>query len=238
MDNPAPEPPFPPTEEFIPVGPLTLSGLRRAAQECRGCALYANATQAVTGEGPTPARVMVIGEQPGDSEDKQGRPFVGPAGRLFDKALAEAGLDRRGLFVTNAVKHFSFEPRGKARIHKRPKDSEVRACNPWLEAELELVKPELVLLLGATAGLAVMGPAFRVTRDRGRALTSPLAPVVFATAHPSSVLRAPDEAARREAYRALVADLRIVAEALRSRHARRRGPAVAATRQRQLSLLP
>jgi uracil-DNA glycosylase len=179
--------------------------------------------------------VMVVGEQPGDSEDKQGRPFVGPAGKMFDKALAEAGLDRSQIFVTNAVKHFSFEQRGKARIHKKPKDSEVRACNPWLKAELELVQPELLLLLGATAGLAVLGPTFRVTRDRGRPLESALAPIVIATAHPSSVLRAPDDAARREAYQALAADLRVVAAALeRPRKPVRRRAAV----QRQLPLLP
>jgi len=238
MRNPTPAPPFPATEDFVPAGPLTLSGLRKAAQECRGCALYQHATQAVVGEGPMPARVMVVGEQPGDSEDTQGRPFVGPAGRIFDAALADAGLDRNALFVTNAVKHFSFEPRGKARLHKKPKDSEVRACSPWLRAELELVQPEILVLLGATAGVAVMGRAFRVTRDRGRPLESALAPIVFATAHPSSILRAPDEASRREAYDALVADLRIVAESLRARPARRRRTAAPSARQQQLPLLP
>jgi len=160
---------------------------------------------------------VAIGEQPGDSEDRQGRPFVGPAGRILDKALAQAGLDRGTVYVTNAVKHFSFEERGKARIHKKPRQSEIKACNPWLRAELETIGPELVLLLGSTAAQAVFGPAFRVTRERGKPLTSDLAPLVIATAHPSSVLRARDDASRREAYRLLVSDLEAASRELRKR---------------------
>ena len=205
---------FPPTESFLPAR-LTLPALARAAAGCRGCGLYLNATQTVFGEGPAPARAVLLGEQPGDAEDKQGRPFVGPAGRLLDKALEEAGLPRESVYVTNAVKHFSFEPRGKARIHKKPRASEVRACRPWLEAELAVTRPAVLVLLGATAAQAVFGPAFRVSRERGKLLTSTLARVVIATAHPSSILRAPDTAAREEAYRALVADLRVAAEQLR-----------------------
>jgi len=211
----ATHPTYPPTEEFLPAGPLTIEGLAQAAQHCRGCPLYLRATQAVFGEGPATAKIVVVGEQPGDSEDKQGRPFVGPAGRILDKALLEAGIDRTKVYVTNAVKHFSFEERGKTRIHKKPRGSEVRACNPWLKAELEVIRPDVLVVLGVTAGQAVLGPAFRVTRDRGKPLRSELAPVVIATAHPSSILRAPDEAARQQAYRALVADLRVVAAALR-----------------------
>jgi uracil-DNA glycosylase len=188
-----------------------LPALRRASAECRGCALYIKATQTVFGEGPEDARVVLVGEQPGDAEDRQGRPFVGPAGRLLEKALAEAGIRRESVYVTNAVKHFSFEERGKARIHKKPRPGEVRACRPWLEAELQALRPHVVMLLGATAAQAVFGPSFRITRDRGKPLESLLAPVVMATAHPSSVLRAPDPAAREAAYRALVADLAVAA---------------------------
>jgi uracil-DNA glycosylase len=207
---------FLPTEHFLPAR-LSLPALDRAAASCRGCGLYINATQTVFGEGPSTARVVLVGEQPGDAEDKQGRPFVGPAGRMLDRALEEAGLARESVYVTNAVKHFSFEPRGKARIHKKPRASEVRACHPWLEAELAVIHPEVLVLLGATAAQSVFGPTFRVSRERGRPLTTTRAPVVIATAHPSSILRAPDPAARDEAYRALVADLRVAAEQLRQR---------------------
>ena len=204
--------------DFLPSR-LTLPSLERAAESCRGCALYRNATQTVFGEGPSTARVVLVGEQPGDQEDRQGRPFVGPAGRLLDEALQEAGLARGSVYVTNVVKHFSFEPRGKARIHKKPRASEVRACLPWLEAELSVIHPEVLVLLGATAAQAVFGPAFRITRERGKPLATALAPIVIATAHPSAILRAPDSAAREHAFRELVADLRAAAQQLLSRSA-------------------
>ena len=188
--------------------------LREAAQDCRGCGLYLRATQTVFGEGNAHARVVFVGEQPGDSEDRQGRPFVGPAGRIFDEALGAAGLDRGVTYVTNAVKHFKFEERGKRRLHKRPNTPEIKACSPWLRAELDTIRPEVLVLLGATAAQALFGSAFRVTAERGRPLASDLAPLVIATAHPSSVLRAPDDVARRAAFEALVADLRVVAERL------------------------
>jgi len=191
-----------------------LPRLREAAQDCRGCGLYLRATQTVFGEGNAHARVVFVGEQPGDSEDRQGRPFVGPAGRIFDEALAAAGLDRGVTYVTNAVKHFKFEERGKRRLHKRPNTPEIKACSPWLRAELDTIRPEVLVLLGATAAQALFGSAFRVTAERGRPLASDLAPLVIATAHPSSVLRAPDDVARRAAFEALVADLRVVAERL------------------------
>jgi uracil-DNA glycosylase family protein len=197
--------PFVPKDRSLPL-------LARAAEGCRGCGLYLRATQTVFGEGSERARIMFVGEQPGDVEDRKGRPFVGPAGRVFDKALLAAGLERGAAYVTNAVKHFSFEERGKARLHKRPKTGEVKACRPWLEAELEVVRPEVLVLLGATAAQSLFGPAFRITEQRGKPLQSALAPLVIATAHPSSILRARDEPARRAAFDALVADLRFVAE--------------------------
>jgi uracil-DNA glycosylase len=207
------------TEDFLPAV-RTLPSLREAAAGCRGCSLYLRATQTVFGEGPQTARVVAVGEQPGDSEDRQGRPFVGPAGRILDKALAQAGLDRSTVYLTNAVKHFYFEERGKSRIHKKPRQSDVKACNPWLRAELAAIRPDVLLLLGSTAAQAVFGSTFRVTRERGKPLTSALAPVVIATAHPSSVLRAPDDASRHEAYRLLVSDLEVAARELRKRPAR------------------
>jgi DNA polymerase len=176
------------------------------------------ATQTVFGEGPATARLVLVGEQPGDAEDRKGRPFVGPAGRVLDRALAEAGLDRESVYVTNAVKHFSFEERGKLRIHKKPRASEVSACRPWLEAELEAIRPGVLVLLGATAAQAVFGPSFRVSQKRGQLLASALAPVVIATVHPSSILRAPDDTAREQAFRALVADLSLAAAQLARRH--------------------
>jgi uracil-DNA glycosylase family protein len=199
------------TEDFLPAQ-LSLPSLKKAAAACRGCGLYLNATQTVFGEGPATARMVLVGEQPGDSEDKQGRPFVGPAGRLLEKALEEVGLWRESVYLTNAVKHFSFEPRGKARIHKKPRASEVKACRPWLGAELAVIRPDVLVLLGATAAQAIFGPAFRISRERGKPLSSAFAPVVIATGHPSAILRAPDAAAREEAYRALVADLRVAVE--------------------------
>jgi DNA polymerase len=199
-------------EPFLPSGERSLPTLREAAQSCRGCDLYLHATQTVFGEGDAAARVVFVGEQPGDVEDREGRPFVGPAGRVFDRALAAAGLSREAAYVTNAVKHFKFEERGKARLHKRPAAGEVKACRPWLEAELATIRPLAVVLLGATAAQALFGKSFRVTRERGVPLASNLAPLVLATAHPSSILRAPDEVARRAAFEALVSDLRTVAD--------------------------
>lgn len=201
--------------DFIPPRP-TLQTLREAARLCRGCKLWMVGTQTVFGEGPAPARVMIVGEQPGDQEDKEGEPFVGPAGRLLDAALAEVGLDRSQVYVTNGVKHFKWErgEKSKRRIHKKPNDGEIRACRPWLDQELKLVKPEVVLCLGATAAQALLGKTFRVTKSRGQRMNAPFADAVFATVHPSSILRAPDSAAREEARRAFVADLRKVAKFL------------------------
>jgi uracil-DNA glycosylase len=207
--------------EFLPVR-VTLPTMRAAVATCRGCPLHVHATQAVFGEGETSARVMLIGEQPGDSEDLAGKPFVGPAGRLLDEALAAAGIPRDRTYVTNVVKHFKFTQRGKRRIHDKPTRYEVEACRPWLTAELELVAPEIVVVLGATAAQALLGRAFRVTKARGVELESPLARHTFATVHPASVLRSPDEELRREARDALFADLRAVGECYRrldERHA-------------------
>ncbi|HEX9376000.1 MAG TPA: UdgX family uracil-DNA binding protein [Actinomycetota bacterium] len=205
----------PTAEPFLPER-RTLGALREAAATCEGCDLYRNATQTVFGEGRLKARVMFVGEQPGDSEDRQGRPFVGPAGRLLDRALDEAGIDRSLVYVTNAVKHFKWEPRGKRRIHKNPAAEEIRACRPWLDAEIDAVKPEVVVALGATAAKAVIGPKFRVTEQRGEFVDTPLAAMVTATVHPSSILRAPDDTAREQAYAAFVRDLLVVAGAMRS----------------------
>ena len=205
---------FPGAEQFLPKR-RTLNTLREASKGCQGCDLYLPATQTVFGEGPSSARIVMVGEQPGNSEDLEGRPFVGPAGALLDRALVAAKIDRKQVYVTNAVKHFSFEPRGKARLHKRPRPGEVRACAPWLHAELALIEPEVLVLLGATAAQSLFGPSFRITQQRGKKLESDLAPFVIATIHPSAVLRAPDEAAREESYASLVADLKIVAQALR-----------------------
>jgi uracil-DNA glycosylase len=198
---------------FLPER-LSLPALREAAKGCEGCDLYLAATQTVFGEGPTGARVVFVGEQPGDAEDRQGRPFVGPAGGVFDKALAAAGIDRKLSYVTNAVKHFSFEPRGKARLHKKPRPGEVRACAPWLRAELAVVKPDVLVLLGATAAQAVWGPAFRITKERGVVKSGDLAKAILATIHPSAVLRAPDDDARKQLFDSLVSDLRLVAKLL------------------------
>jgi DNA polymerase len=200
-----------------PYVPRTTSvrTLNTAAQNCRGCDLYKTATQAVFGAGPRAAAVMFVGEQPGDQEDKEGAPFVGPAGALLDKALVDAGIPRSEVYLTNAVKHFKWEPRGKRRIHKKPRLSEVKACRPWLEAELRAVKPTVVVCLGATAAQSVLGSQFKLMAQRGQVLASALAEKVIATIHPSAVLRAPDPAGRRAAYEMLVADLTLVAKALR-----------------------
>jgi DNA polymerase len=205
-----------PPDDATPFLPsrLSLPTLREAARDCEGCDLYLAATQTVFGEGPRSARVVFVGEQPGDVEDREGRPFVGPAGRVFDQALAEAGIDRKLTYVTNAVKHFSFEPRGKARLHKKPRVGEVRACAPWLRAELSVVKPDVLVLMGATAAQSIWGPSFRVSKERGVVKHGELAPAILATLHPSAVLRAPDEQARREAFQTLVRDLRKIAKLL------------------------
>ena len=195
---------------LVPERP-TLPKAREAAKDCKACDLWRSGTQTVFGEGAAGATVMFVGEQPGNDEDLAGRPFVGPAGRLLDQALEEAGIDRGETYVTNAVKHFKWEPRGKRRIHQKPNWTEMTACRPWLETEIELVKPKVVVALGATAAQTFLGRQFRVTKQRGVALESELHPCVVATVHPSSILRAPDEEARREAMRDFVGDLRIVA---------------------------
>ena len=200
-------------EDFLPDR-RGMAALKEAAAECRGCSLYRNATQTVFGEGPRSAEVVMVGEVPGDREDLAGKPFVGPAGRLLSEAMEEAGIDRRAVYVTNAVKHFKFERRGKRRIHKRPAAEEIRACRPWLDAELETVKPRAVVALGAVAAQAMFGRAFRVTKERGRPVESDLAEVAMATVHPSSILRAPDDESRREERGAFVSDLRALAREL------------------------
>jgi DNA polymerase len=199
-------------EPYLPKR-KTLPALREAVQQCKGCSLWQNASQAVFGEGPKKATLVLVGEQPGDQEDRQGHPFVGPAGRVLDQALQEAGIDRSEVFVTNAVKHFKFTPKGKRRIHKKPNSEEVRACHPWLEAELQVVKPTVVAALGATAAQALLGPSFKVTKDRGTFHGDD--PILTATVHPSSILRAPDEEARHEQMAAFVEDLRLIAKRLR-----------------------
>jgi DNA polymerase len=198
---------------FLP-GRRTLAGLREAAAGCTACPLHLTGAQTVFGEGPPDAPLMLVGEQPGDAEDREGRPFVGPAGRLLDKALAEAGVDRDRAFVTNVVKHFKWVARGKRRMHSKPGSLEIRACLPWLEAELETVGPKVLVCLGATAAQALIGRKFKVTESRGSFQQSPLAPYVLATVHPSSLLRAPDEETRRRDYARFVADLRKAAEPL------------------------
>jgi DNA polymerase len=192
----------------------SLARLDAAAQSCRGCELYKNATQAVFGAGPKTARLVLVGEQPGDQEDKQGAPFVGPAGMLLDDALAEAGIPREQVYVTNAVKHFKWEERGKRRLHKKPRASELTACRPWLEAELHAIGPALVVCLGASAAQSLLGPKFKLLASRGKLLSSPLAEHVMATLHPSAVLRARDAESRRASRAMLVADLKAAAAAL------------------------
>jgi uracil-DNA glycosylase family protein len=200
--------------DFLPDR-LTLATLREASLGCTACPLWRTGTQTVFGEGLKRARLLLVGEQPGDKEDLEGRPFVGPAGRLLDEALEEAGIDRGDAYVTNAVKHFKWQPKGKRRIHQKPNRYEIEACRPWLDAELAVVRPEVLVCLGATAAQALLGRAVRVTRDRGRPLESELAPVALATVHPSSILRAPDDESRRLERGLFVDDLRVAAEALR-----------------------
>jgi DNA polymerase len=204
----------PPVPALIPERP-TLKAVREAAKGCRACDLYKHATQTVFGEGPARAQVMMVGEQPGDAEDLAGHPFVGPAGKLLDRALAEAGLDRKRVYLTNVVKHFKFETRGKRRIHAKPNSAEIAACRPWLDTEIALVKPRVLVCLGATAAQALIGRAFKVSRQRGTFVPSPLAPRVTATVHPSSILRAPDDTSRRAEMQLFVRDLKRVAAELR-----------------------
>ena len=202
--------------DYIPPRP-TLPKARAASKGCRGCHLWKVGTQTVFGEGSSTARVMFVGESPGDVEDRMGKPFVGPAGNLLDKALDDAGIDRDAAYLTNAVKHFKWEraERGERRIHKKPNAMEIGACHPWLDLEIALVKPKIIVCLGATAAQALLGRAFRVTKDRGKPIPSEYAEVVIATVHPSSILRAPDAAARAQGIREFVRDLKVVASQLR-----------------------
>jgi len=193
---------------------LTLSALREAAASCRACDLYKTGTQTVFGEGAEHAQVMFVGEQPGDREDKEGKPFVGPAGGVLDEALEEAGIDRRRVYITNAVKHFKWKPQGKRRLHQKPNAAEINACRPWLDAEIAVVKPHLLVLLGATAAQALLGRDFRVTLQRGQLIERAGLPPMMATVHPSSILRAPDDETRAIEMRAFVQDLKRVAQHL------------------------
>ncbi len=209
------------TSEYVPVAELiprrpTLVSLQKAAKGCRGCDLYLKATQTVFGEGPASARVMLVGEQPGDREDLAGKPFVGPAGRVLDDALQQAGIDREDVYVTNVVKHFRWEgaARRKRRIHKKPRTWEIQACRPWLDAELAVVRPGVLVCLGASAAQSLLGKDFSVTRQRGQLVPSPLAPHVIATVHPSSILRAPDSETRQSEMSKFVSDLKRVAHVL------------------------
>jgi uracil-DNA glycosylase len=201
--------------DFFP-DTMTLRTLREASSGCRGCDLWERGTQTVFGEGVAGADIMLVGEQPGDREDIEGRPFVGPAGQLLNRSLEEAGIERDDVYITNVVKHFKWEPRGKRRIHKKPNLEEISACVPWLEAEIEQVQPQILVCLGATAAQALLGPSFRVTKQRGEFVDSSLAPAVTATVHPSSILRAADDAAREMETQAFVRDLTIVARKLES----------------------
>jgi uracil-DNA glycosylase family protein len=206
-----------PVPDLLPDRP-TLPKVRDVAKDCKACDLYKTGTQTVFGEGPSRAEVMFVGEQPGDVEDLAGHPFVGPAGKLLDRALEQAGIDRSLVYVTNVVKHFKWEPRGKRRIHKKPNAAEISACRPWLEVEIAMVKPRILVCLGATAAQALLGRSFKVSRQRGEFVDSPLAPIATATVHPSSILRAPDDEARRLEMEQFVIDLeKIAAELARMR---------------------
>lgn len=206
--------------DFLPPT-RSLRALREAAAHCRGCDLYKNATQTVFGEGAARAAAVFVGEQPGNSEDLAGRPFVGPAGRVLHEAMSESGIEPRDVYVTNAVKHFKFVVRGKRRIHKKPRVVEVRACKPWLDAEIARIRPALVVALGATAAQALFGNDFRLTRSRGRLVRADGAPAMLATIHPSAILRAPDAEARHAERRRFVADLRVAAAVLRASRVKR-----------------
>ena len=200
--------------DFLPRK-IELPALSQAAATCQGCTLYCNATQTVFGEGPANAIVMFVGEQPGDQEDRAGKPFVGPSGKVLDAALQEAGIPREKTYVTNAVKHFKWEPRGQRRIHSKPSSREIAACRPWLEAEIQVVRPRVIVCLGATAAQSLLGSAFRLTQHRGEVIKdSKWAPNVLATLHPSSILRLPDHDAREAARRSFVQDMKIVAKHL------------------------
>ncbi len=199
--------------EFFPSR-KSLKAFREAAVDCKACDLWKRGTQTVFGEGSRRAEVFFVGEQPGNEEDITGQPFVGPAGRLFNDALAEAGIDRAQTYVTNVVKHFKWEPRGKRRIHKKPNSSEIAACRPWLEAEIALVKPKVIVCLGATAAQALLGPKFRVLKQRGQFIESTLSPYIMATVHPSSILRAPDDETRHADKRRFIDDLKKVARVI------------------------
>ena len=208
----------PPTDASALIPDLpTLENVSAAAKDCQACDLWRLGTQTVFGEGRPRANLMLVGEQPGDAEDLAGHPFVGPAGKLLDRALQDAGIDRADVYVTNVVKHFKWEPRGKRRIHKKPNTREIAACRPWLDTEIALIKPRAIVCLGATAAQSLLGRQFRVTAERGVFVTSPLAPLVMATVHPSSILRAPDDEARRDELKRFTTDLRKVARALRSK---------------------
>jgi DNA polymerase len=206
---------YPTAAAFLPER-ITLRNLQAAAAECRGCPLHRRATQTVFGRGLVRSRLMLVGEMPGNDEDLEGQPFVGPAGRILDNALEEAGIDRRDAYVTNVVKHFKWEPRGKRRLHKTPGAREIRACLPWLDKEIELIEPLVLVALGATAARALLGPDFRVSRQRGEFVDSPLAPFVTATIHPSAVLRQQTDRERRQEMRRFVDDLCNVEHALNS----------------------
>jgi len=200
-------------EEFFPER-KSLTAFRDAAADCKACDLWERGTQTVFGAGARRAEVVFVGEQPGNEEDLTGKPFVGPAGRLLDDALLEAGIDRTHIYVTNVVKHFKWEPRGKRRIHKKPNAHEITACRPWLEAEISLVKPKVIVCLGATAAQALLGAQFKVTKQRGQFIESTLAPYIMATVHPSSILRAPDDETRHDEKRKFIDDLKKVAHVL------------------------
>ena len=202
-----------PLDAVIP-SKASINQLRELAAGCRACPLWKRGTQTVFGEGPQHADLMLVGEQPGNDEDLQGRPFVGPAGKLLDHALEEAGIDRARVYVTNVVKHFKWEPRGNRRLHKKPNSLEIAACRPWLEAELRAVRPKVLVCLGATAAQALLGKDFRVSTQRGQFVESSLAPHVAATVHPSSILRAPDDDTRRAERQRFVEDLKQIAKAL------------------------
>jgi len=208
--------------ELIPPR-ANLRGLQEAAKHCRACDLWKNATQTVFGEGSQPADIMLVGEQPGDQEDRSGHPFVGPAGKLLDQALTDAGIDRSEVYVTNVVKHFRWAPaeRGQRRIHKKPRASEIQACRPWLDAEISIVKPKIVVCLGASAAQALLGKEFRVSRERGKAIKSTLAALIVATVHPSSILRARDDTSRQQQLKQFVDDLKAAKHLLKSTPASR-----------------
>jgi uracil-DNA glycosylase len=205
----------PPNKQSTPVpAQLTLPALREAAASCRACDLYKTGTQTVFGAGAEHAEVMFVGEQPGDREDKEGKPFVGPAGGVLDEALEEVGIDRSRVYITNAVKHFKWKPQGKRRLHQKPNAAEINACRPWLDAEIAAVKPHLLVLLGATAAQALLGRDFRVSLQRGQLIERPGLPPMMATVHPSSILRAPDDETRELEMRAFVQDLKRIAQHL------------------------